>query len=150
MFFSHLGEVTPVDCAKKCLAARTNSVDSCNAFTIVDGVCTLGNIKNMQSAGDHFKKNCQKPKSSGFTGEQLMVSVLMLNSEDEDMKITQAAQISDLSAVQISDLSAAQISDLSAVQIFDTTTTTSNLLALDSCSGTSLRTSNYIVEAFDV
>ena len=78
------------------------------------------------------KKNCQKPKSSGFTGEQLMVSVLMLNSEDEDMKITQAAQISDLS-------------DLS-----DATTTTSNLLALDSCSGTSLRTSNYIVEAFDV
>ena len=66
-----------------------------------------------------------------------MVSVLMLNSEDEDMKITQAAQISDLS-------------DLSAVQISDTTTTTSNLLALDSCSGTSLRTSDYIVEAFDV
>ena len=134
MFFSHLGEVTPVDCAKKCLAARTNSVDSCNAFTILDGVCTFGNIKNMQSAGDHFKKNCQKPKSSGFTGEQLMVSVLMLNSEDEDMKFTQAAQISDLSAVQIS----------------DTTTTTSNLFALDSCSGTGLRTSNYIVEAFDV
>ena len=77
-----------------------------------------------------------------------MVSVLMLNSEDEDMKITQAAQItdlSDLSAVQISDLS-----DLSAAQISDTTTTTSNLLALDSCSGRSLRTSNYIVEAFDV
>ena len=137
MFFSRLGEVTPVDCAKKCLAARTNSVDSCNAFTILDGVCTFGNIKHMQSAGDHLKKNCQKPKSSGFTGEQLMVSVLMLNSEDEDMKITQAAQISDLS-------------DLSAVQISDTTTTTSNLLALDSCSGTSLRTSNYIVEAFDV
>ena len=66
-----------------------------------------------------------------------MVSVLMLNSEDEDMKITQAAQISDLS-------------DLSAVQIFDTTTTTSNLFALDSCSGTGLRTSNFIVEAFDV
>ena len=80
------------------------------------------------------KKNCQKPKSSGFTGEQLMVSVLMLNSEDEDMKITQAAQISDLSAVQIS----------------DTTTTNSNLLALDSCSGTGLRSSNYIVEALDV
>ena len=134
MFFSHLGEVTPVACAKKCFAARTNSVDSCNAFTILDGVCTFGNIKNVQSAGDHFKKNCQKPKSSGFTGEQLVVSVLMLNSEDEDMKITQAVQISDLSAVQIS----------------DTTTTTSNLLALDSCSGTSLRTSNYIVEAFDV
>ena len=66
-----------------------------------------------------------------------MVSVLMLNSEDEDMKITQAAQISHLS-------------DLSAVQISDTTTTTSNLLALDSCSGTGLRTSNFIVEAFDV
>ena len=63
-----------------------------------------------------------------------MVSVLMLNSEDEGMKITHAAQISDLSAVQIS----------------DTTTTISNLLALDSCSGTGLRTSNYIVEAFDV
>ena len=119
---------------KKCFAARTNSVDSCNAFTILDGVCTFGNVKNMQSAGDHFKKNCQKPKSSGFTGEQLMVSVLMLNSEDEDMKITQVSQISDLSAAQIS----------------DPTTTISNLLALDSCSGTSLRTSNYIVEAFDV
>ena len=47
MFFSRLGEVTPVDCAKKCLAARTNSVDSCNAFTILDGVCTFGNIKNV-------------------------------------------------------------------------------------------------------
>ena len=85
----------------------------------------------------------QKPKSkivlksmppSGFTDEQLKVSVLMLNPEDEDMKITQAAQISDFSAAQIS----------------ETTTTTSNLLALDSCSGTGLRTSNYIFEAFDV
>ena len=85
---------------------------------------------------------------SGFTDEQLKVSVLMLNPEDEDMKITQAAQISDLS-----NLSAAQISyvsDLSAAQISETTTTTSNLLALDSCSGSGLRTSNYIVEAFDI
>ena len=74
---------------------------------------------------------------SGFTGEQLKVSVLMPNPEDEDMRITQAAQISDLS-------------DFSAAQISNTTTTTPNLLALDSCSGTGLRTSNYIVEAFDI
>ena len=85
---------------------------------------------------------------SGFADEQLKVSVLMLNPEDEDMKITQAAQISDLS-----NLSAAQISyvsDLSAAQISDPTTTTSNLLALDSCSGSGLRTSNSIFEAFDI
>ena len=96
---------------------------------------------------------------SGLADEQLKVSVLMLNPEDDDMKITQAAHISDLSnlsAAQISyvsDLSAAQISDLSdfsAAQISDAMTTTSNLLALDSCSGTGLRTSNYIVEAFDI
>ena len=53
--YSHLGEVTPVDCAKRCLAARTNSVDSCNAFTILDGVCTVGNIQSIQPSGDHFK-----------------------------------------------------------------------------------------------
>ena len=78
----------------------------------------------------------------------MKVSLLMLNSEDEDMKITQAAQISDLS-----NLSAAQIydlSDLSAAQISDAMTTTSNLLALDSCSGSGLRTSNSIFEAFDI
>ena len=74
---------------------------------------------------------------SGFTAEPMKVSVLMLNPEDEDMKITQAAQISDLS-------------DFSAAQISDAMTTTSNLLALDSCSGSGLRTSNYIVEAFDI
>ena len=74
---------------------------------------------------------------SGFTDEQSKVSVLMLNPEDEDMKITQAAQISDLS-------------NLSAAQISETTTTISNLLALDSCSGTGLRTSNSIFEAFDI
>ena len=74
---------------------------------------------------------------SGFADEQLRVSVLTLNLEDDDMKITQAAQISDLS-------------NLSAAQISDAMTTTSNLLALDSCSGTGLGTSNYIVEAFDI
>ena len=74
---------------------------------------------------------------SGFTDEQLKVSVLTLNPEDDDMKITQAAQISNLS-------------NLSAAQISDEMTTTSNLLALDSCSGSGLRTSNSIFEAFDI
>ena len=74
---------------------------------------------------------------SGIADEQLKVSVLTLNPEDDDMKITQAAQISDLS-------------DFSAAQISDAMTTTSNLLALDSCSGSGLRTSNSIFEAFDI
>ena len=46
---------------------------------------------------------------------------------------------------QISDLS-----DFSAAQISDAMTTTSNLLALDSCSGKGLRTRNSIFKAFDI